>query len=129
MAAGTEVQGGLLEEMLSSAAEGVHRYVRLNPTIQPVEYRLAFRELGLAIGLHAPVFIEKYLRDLPKRFGAADVAAVALKRISAHRDLATDIIDFWLAAENRSGAGWASHLDINMVMLATSLLPQGFLGE
>ena len=129
VAAGTEVQGGLLEEMLSSAAEGVRRYVRQNPSSQPVEYRLAFRELGLAIGLHAPAFIEKYLRDLPKRFGAADVAAVALERLAAHRDLATDIIDFWLAAENQSGAGWASHRDINMAMLATSLLPQGFLGE
>jgi len=126
-AAGIEVQGGLMEEMLSSAAEGVRRYVRQNPTSQPVEFRLAFRELGLAIGLYASAFIEKYLPDLPKRFGAADVVAVALKRLAAHRGLATDIVDFWL--ENQSGAGWASHRDINMVMLATSLLPQGFLGE
>jgi hypothetical protein len=29
--------------------------------------------------------------------------------------------------KNRGGAGWSEHREINSVMLATSLAPQGFL--
>jgi hypothetical protein len=38
------------------------------------------------------------------------------------------IEEFWLGEENRRTSGWISHRDINMVMLATSLVPDGFLG-
>jgi hypothetical protein len=39
-----------------------------------------------------------------------------------------DIIEtFWLAAANRQGSTWTGHRDINMVMLATSLAPDGYL--
>jgi hypothetical protein len=66
------------------------------------EYRLAFRELGLAIGLAAEPLVER-LRD--------------------------DIVSFWRDPENRQVAIWCEHEDINDVMLATALLPDGFLGH
>ncbi len=129
MAAGVEVQRGLLEKMLSAAAQGLRHYILQKPTRQPAEYRLAFRELGLAIGLHAESSIGKYLGDLAQRMEDPDTAADALKTVSMYRDLATTIPQFWLVPANQQGAAWASHRDINMVMLATSLLPRGVLGE
>ena len=34
---------------------------------------------------------------------------------------------FWLEQQRRRAASWIEHGDINMVLLATSLLPDGFL--
>jgi len=38
-----------------------------------------------------------------------------------------DIEKFWLEAKNIGAISWTEHLDINMVMLATSLAPDGYL--
>ena len=35
---------------------------------------------------------------------------------------------FWTEPANRSGRTWKEHEDINSVMLATSLAPEGYLG-
>jgi hypothetical protein len=37
------------------------------------------------------------------------------------------IEEFWLHPRNRASRGWTEHLDINRVMLATSLAPDGYL--
>jgi hypothetical protein len=34
---------------------------------------------------------------------------------------------FWLDPQNRTAESWTGHQDINSVMLATSLAPDGFL--
>jgi len=41
--------------------------------------------------------------------------------------LAEIIETFWLEPENRESSSWAEHHGINMVMLATSLAPEGYL--
>jgi len=41
--------------------------------------------------------------------------------------LAELIENFWLKPQRRRAASWVEHGDINTVMLATSLLPDGFL--
>ena len=41
--------------------------------------------------------------------------------------LVEDIEAFWLDPVNQEAETWKEHLDINMVMLATSLAPDGFL--
>jgi hypothetical protein len=38
-----------------------------------------------------------------------------------------DINGFWSDPVNQKARSWISHLDINMVMWATSLMPDGFL--
>jgi hypothetical protein len=38
------------------------------------------------------------------------------------------IEQFWLDDKNREAFTWTEHREINMVMLATSLAPDGFLG-
>jgi hypothetical protein len=41
--------------------------------------------------------------------------------------LGSEIKSFWLDPEHRETHLWAEHRDINEVMLATSLVPAGFL--
>jgi hypothetical protein len=41
--------------------------------------------------------------------------------------LSEKIDQFWLNENNSEADSWTKHLDINMVMLATSLTPEGFL--
>jgi hypothetical protein len=44
-----------------------------------------------------------------------------------HFPLQTEIEAFWLEGRNRESDSWSAHRFINMVMLATSLAPDGFL--
>ena len=41
--------------------------------------------------------------------------------------LAGHIEEFWLEPEHQAACVWQAHVDINAVMLATSLVPDGFL--
>jgi hypothetical protein len=41
-------------------------------------------------------------------------------------ELATQIESFWLRPEHRRTRSWGEHADINDVMLATALAPDGF---
>jgi hypothetical protein len=124
---GKRIIPGLAAVLLTSAADGLDRFAAHNPLRHPAEYRLAFRELGLAIGLQAVDRMDEYLRLKPKIFG--DVPAPLLDRLHGHRPTADLIVDFWPNDENRQNAGWMAHADINMVMLATSIIPDGFFGR
>ena len=53
MARGRFADGELLDIILASALAGLAHYARRSDVHQPASRRLAFRELGLAIGLHA----------------------------------------------------------------------------
>jgi len=44
------------------------------------------------------------------------------------RALADRILEFWPKKENRETLAWLEHRNINMVMLATGLIPDGYLG-
>ncbi|OPY64339.1 MAG: hypothetical protein A4E63_03568 [Syntrophorhabdus sp. PtaU1.Bin050] len=105
------LDGGSLEESLTGLA---------------ANYRLAFRELGLSIGLRA---IEK-LSDLIARHEVFDRERTRLKsriaRLQGYEQLAKAVESFWLEPEHQ-GETWMDHQDINMVMLATSLSPAGYL--
>ena len=46
-------QSDLLKTILVSSLVGLESLVRMDPLQLPIEYRLAFRELGLSIGLRA----------------------------------------------------------------------------
>jgi hypothetical protein len=101
---------------------GLAGHGRGEPLAEPASRRLAFRELGLAIGLHA---LERMLalHARPERVRAR------LSDLARHLPLAGGIDDFWCAASNRQGPTWRAHPDINAVMLATSLAPGGYLGS
>jgi hypothetical protein len=124
MLAERSVQGGgeLLGRIVEAAEVGLAAYGRGASLAEPASRRLAFRELGLAIGLHA---LERMLvlQAGPERVRAR------LPDLARHLPLARLIDDFWCAASHREGPSWRAHRDINAVMLATSLAPGGYLGS
>jgi hypothetical protein len=118
------VEGGaeLLERIVEAAEVGLAAYARGEPLAEPASRRLAFRELGLAIGLHA---LERMLA-LPAR---PQRVSERLADLARYLSLAGRIDEFWCAAGNRHGPAWRAHGDINAVMLATSVAPGGYLGS
>ena len=100
----------LLDALLAAALRGLTAYARQGDLRHPASRRLAFRELGLAIGLSAVELIEESVRTL-----------------APHLDLGAGIRSFWLEPRHRETRIWSEHRDINEVMLATSLVPDGFL--
>ncbi|HEY6908259.1 MAG TPA: hypothetical protein VI356_02750 [Myxococcales bacterium] len=117
------VEGGslpddsLVQALLGAARDGLHLYAQLDELAQPASRRLAFRELGLSIGLHAAQRLEG--RDL----SAATRALLA--ELRPFFPQAEAIESFWV--RRRGDASRAEHQDIDDVMLATSLAPGGFL--
>ena len=99
----------LLAAIVSGVAGGLAQFLHDGTLDQPADRRLAFRELGLAIGLQ----------------GLHPVAAAAggpIAALQAARPLGEHIVEFWLDQQNRRAAAWLDHRDINEVMLATALL-------
>lgn len=116
---GTQLPAPLLSSILDSAEWGLVQYQRGNEIQFPAEYRLAFRELGLAIGLHAAK------RQLDT--AAGDELRERLQRIDAYRAMGEAVVSFWNNPVHQNVSTWQSHRDINEVMLATALSPDGFL--
>jgi hypothetical protein len=90
-----------IEEALRAAARTGLAHIDLGG---PAHRRLAFRELGLAIGLAA-------------------VERLGEQRFVALRE---QIERFWLDPAHRASRTYCEHADINDVMLATALVPDGF---
>jgi hypothetical protein len=120
---GLELLGTLLESSLIS----MESFMKIDPLELPSKYRLAFRELGLSIGIRAIEKLGKLIKDNPKLFEKADRLKGLVAEITRHARLASIIESFWLKDASQKADTWIEHLDINMVMLATSLAPHGFL--
>jgi hypothetical protein len=85
----------------------------------PAGRRLAFRELGLAIGLSAMELTQPRVvkdPDLARAWGA----------ILEFRPLGGQIERFWQSPAGRDEPLWREHAAINTVMLATALAPTGY---
>lgn len=96
------VRGGaeLRDAIVEAAHLGFVRWREHMDLDAPAETRLAFRELGLAIGL---AFTAEHQRT-----------RAAIER-------------FWLDPVHQRSRTWTEHEDINSVMLATALMPDGLL--
>lgn len=116
---------GLLEDVLEAALFGVESFAVGNPLRLPVEYRLAFRELGLSIGLQGVEKMRKLIGQYPGAFAPSVLPLVG--ELERYAPLGETIEGFWAEGRNRDSAGWTEHREINSVMLATSLAPEGFL--
>jgi hypothetical protein len=117
----------LLETLLESSLIGLDSFVKKNSLKLPAYYRLAFRELGLSIGLRALEKIRDLIEQKSGLFRKKDSLHSLLKTLSRYAELREIIEKFWLEGTNREAGSWIAHLDINRVMLATSLAPDGFL--
>ena len=121
MALGAVKDGALLERLLQAALNGLESYARSGELEEPADYRLAFRELGLAIGLAAVQELAEGEFDFETR------VADRLESLRAFVPLGEEIEAFWRKPGNRQSAAWSGHRDISEVMLATRLIPEGFL--
>lgn len=100
----------------------------------PAEYRLAFREFGLSIGLQSLALLRVELSNVDLR--SFTLPSKVVERFSTLLDnvlrnfsMVASIHAFWGATKNQNSRTWVGHKDINMIMLATSLCPHTFLGE
>ena len=120
-------QVDLLDVLLHASLVGLQSYVRTNPLKMPANYRLAFRELGLSVGLHA---IEKLLGFVKQTSLDSRMKRLLQSRtenLLQYASLSNIIEAYWLEPANRRTSEWMAHRDINMVMLATSLAPDVYL--
>ncbi|HHO47714.1 MAG TPA: hypothetical protein ENN06_04565 [Desulfobacteraceae bacterium] len=113
--------------MLEASFFGLSLSARGDLLRMEAAHRLAFRELGLAIGLLALPRLERLLSAKREVFDDSARLAALLAELMSYCPLAEQITRFWLREENRATGNWADHRDINMVMLVTSLVPDGFL--
>lgn len=100
----------LRDAILDAVRRGLSHFVQQRELGLNAEHRLAFRELGLAIGL-----------------AAIEPTSVAGIRPFAH--LRETITTFWIDPRHRGARAYREHEDINDVMLATALAPDGFLAR
>lgn len=117
----------ILEDVVASARAGLESFFRENPLTLPARYRLAFREFGLSIGLRAAGKLNRLMADNRSSFSMTSIAGEIDDIIFRFGRYAQTIEDYWLVPANRRAATWMEHRDINDVMLATSLAPEGFL--
>jgi hypothetical protein len=96
----------LADRVVSAAERGLRAFVRGAEVFEHVQARLAFRELGLVIGLRAWEGRDPFVR---------------------HQPLAERIESAWLDPVAQRTPGWEGHLDINQVMLAAALVPEACL--
>jgi hypothetical protein len=120
-------QTGLMEDLLDSSLLGLVYYARSNSLKLPADYRLAFRELGLAVGLRAVEKLRRLIGENPDIFYKKHPLHLRIETLMRYTPLSEIIEKFWLEPKNREASSWTEHRDINMVMLATSLAPDGYL--
>ena len=116
-----------LESLVRDIDYSLQYYITQNQLGLPAKYRLAFRELGLAIGLRAIGKMQDCVEKHPESFSNAGELTALLGEIASFRRLHESIEDFWCENVQRMSDTWRQHADINEVMLATALSPDGFL--
>ena len=119
--------GELTPWLLSGGVQGLKLFAASSCLSLPAWQRLAFRELGLSIGLSGLSRMQKNLeKGGSNRFSHSGLSKVIEEGLKFW-NLKKEIENFWLKEENRLSPTWLEHLDINRVMLAVSLFPDAFL--
>jgi hypothetical protein len=137
LAAGQDLPPDLPFKLLTDALTGLNAFARENPLEHPADFRLAFRELGLSIGLRAAEKLNEFIQtqgQINDRAWAEPLVTRQDRRsqrtpgeqLQEYAPLREQIESFWLDRRNRAGRSWTDHREINMVMLATSLAPDGY---
>ena len=113
--------------LLRDAEVGLEAFAQSRALHASADARLAFRELGLSIGIQANSRIQRTIEQHPAHFSNSNNLQATLAALKRFHPLANDIEDSWLDPLNQRSPGWTAHRDINSVMLATSLAPDGYL--
>ena len=117
----------LLETVVDSALLGMEAFAKGETLEYPGEFRLAFRELGLSIGLSAVEKLMKGIEENPSLFRQKSYLHRRVEDLMEFMPLRETIEQFWMVGKNREASTWTLHREINLVMLATSLAPGVFL--
>lgn len=119
----------LLELLLASADAGLRAFLRSGLLQTEAGFRLPFRELGLSIGLHGVERLaESAVMDGHGIPAEQHVIRHLVNELQGALPLARRVEETWLDPAARELESWTGHRDINAVMLATSLVPDGYLG-
>lgn len=124
MHAGSDT-GSLLETVLHDSLRSLKAFDSRSLRLPP-DYRLAFRELGLSIGLQAIQKLKELVEQHTDVFQKS-LGSVIVKGFEQFMALTDRINAFWMEKKSRESATWKEHQGINMVMLASSLAPDGYL--
>ena len=116
----------LLERVLGSALIGLDAYASMRDLDRPAGHRLAFRELGLSIGLSAVEEMVRCREEQPNYFKQGNLNNY-LDSLFEFLPLRETIEEFWQEERNQQASTWRDHQEINMVTLACSLAPGQFL--
>jgi hypothetical protein len=117
----------LLERLLTASLTGLQVYANSREMELPAGHRLAFRELGLAIGLQAVDRMWQTLDHGPAGVSSRSAIRTLLQALREFVPLSDNLVSFWRDPAHHDTPGWVEHRDINEVMLATGLAPEGFL--
>ncbi len=117
----------LLKDTLEDSGMGLAFYAKTNHLKIPANYRLAFRELGLAIGLKVIGRMENFIRENPDSFLPLKAWELQIESLKEYLNLMDQIERFWMVPSNQQSDSWQEHKNINMMMLGTCLAPDGFL--
>jgi hypothetical protein len=115
----------LLEELIRDSGRSLGAFAGHLPLSYPPEHRLAFRELGLSIGLQTIPLMRTLVETNPDMFTTR--LKEEIDDLNKYLPLSGAIEDFWRKPSSQQANTWREHLDINAVTLATSLLPDEFL--
>jgi hypothetical protein len=122
---GATIDNALIMRLLDAALAGLRAYAGSGELQAPARYRLAFRELGLSIGLEAVKRMQKDV--LQKRSSLGPQERVRLEDLLPYVPIGDEIESFWRQPGHQGTDTWLEHRDINEVMLATRLAADGFL--
>jgi hypothetical protein len=128
MIRGGPVYAGLLKTLFDSALAGLDSLAESGFLELPARNRLAFREFGLSIGLGGVEKLPEWIGKNPNLFDRTGSLHQQIQELLEYVPLREKIEQFWLDGKNRESSTWTGHREINIVMLATSLAPDGFLG-
>lgn len=123
---GVQLRRGLLDALVVAALVSIESYSMSGDLGLGSENRLAFRELGLSIGLRGLPKIHESMAGSKERMTSGKLLE-NLNDLERFVPIGHIIEDFWTSAKNQKATTWLEHREINMVMLATSLEPDSYL--
>jgi hypothetical protein len=117
----------LLEDVMQGSGDGLMIILKTGYLKRPAQHRLAFRELGLAIGLRAVPIIANEFQNERNALGSEPSLLRLIELLLPYERLSKEIIEFWLSYLEDPDESWKAHQDINEAMLATAIAPTTFL--
>jgi hypothetical protein len=117
----------LLEAVIKGCRNGLMLLLDRGYLNWPIPHRLAFRELGLAIGLRALPVIADAVEKNRNTSESSPALLQTIDQLLPYESLSDQIVGLWLPHAEHQDESWKAHQDINDVMLTTALIPDTFL--